>query len=79
MQKKRVYWLLLMFAVILAVVTCIGAKLIGQIMPFDKSDLPAYHYDCKMLIDAVLLSSNILADTLLLIYGLNTAHRHSQE
>lgn len=77
MKKYRVYWLLLMYAVILAVVTCIGAKLIGQIMPFGTSDLPAYHYDCRMLIDAVLLGSNILADTMLFIYGLHTAHRHS--
>lgn len=75
MKKHRVYALLLVFAVLIAAITIIGAKLIGQIMPFDSSDLPAYHYDCKMLIDAILLGINILSDTLLFICGVKISQR----
>ncbi|MCH3953730.1 MAG: hypothetical protein LKK51_03550 [Eubacterium sp.] len=75
MKKHRVYALLLVFAVLIAAITIIGAQLIGQIMPFDSSDLPAYHYDCKMLIDAILLGINILSDTLLFICGVKISQR----
>jgi hypothetical protein len=75
MKKHRVYALLLVFAVLIAAITIIGAQLIGQIMPFDSSDLSAYHYDCKMLIDAILLGVNILADTLLLICGVKISQK----
>ena len=75
MKKHRVYALLLVFAVFIAAITIIGAQLIGQIMPFDSSDLPAYQYDCKMLIDAILLGINILSDTLLFICGVKISQR----
>jgi hypothetical protein len=77
MKNKRIYLLLLAFAILLAVATIIGANIINRMMPLDMSDLPAYHYDCKMLIDAILLGSNILSDTLLFIYGIIVARERT--